>query len=402
MAETKKGKIVFVSHYYWPPHFGGELRVAIERLESLSQRGVEVVALTSGVEGFPSNELRNGIKIKRSPTVGFGRIARRMNRLIYWIWLYFTFLFEKNVDVLHIEVVLGVLGIINPYSYARVLLWLAKLKKANKVVVHSLASTDEEAFATKSVSEAKFYQAIDKIVSVSPLLQEGVEMVYPETAILCVNCIHNEVFKLPEAEGKQAVRKKNGVQNGEVVFAFIGSFEYRKGLDMIVEAFTKYGRENNWRLWLIGPYRKSESPYVLENEVEELITPLKPVEDLVTYWGKIDERERLAEILAAADVFLFPTRREGLPLSPFEAMASGLPVIVTRISGVTDLANVEGETGFYIEMNDQEALEKRMLELSADPELRQKMGLAGNARINKDFGWEKFVDEWEQIYFGKQ
>ncbi len=402
MAEIKKGKIVFVSHYYWPPHFGGELRVAIERLESLSQRGVEVVALTSGVEGFPSNELRNGIKIKRSPTVGFGRIARRINRLIYWIWLYFTFLFEKNVDVLHIEVVLGVLGLINPYSYARVLLWLAKLKKARKVVVHSLASTDEEAFATKSGSEAKFYQAIDKIVSVSPLLQEGVEKVYPESAVLSVYGIHNEIFKLREAEDKQAFRKKNGVQDGEVVFAFLGSFEYRKGLDMIVEAFTKYGREHKWRLWLIGPYRKSESPYVRENEVEELIAPLKSVEDLVTYWGKVDERGRLAEILAAADVFLFPTRREGFGIAPLEAMSAGLPVIVTRIAGVTDLANLEEETGFYIEMNDQETLEKRLLELSANPDLRQKMGLAGNARINQEFGWEKYLDEWERIYFGKQ
>ena len=121
----------------------------------------------------------------------------------------------------------------------------------------------------------------------------------------------------------------------------------------------------------------------------------------MTYWGKIDERERLAEVLAAADVFLFPTRREGFGIAPLEAMATGLPVIVSRIAGVTDLGNVEGETGFYIEMNDQEMLEKRMLELSADPELRQKMGMAGNARINQEFGWEKFVDEWEQIYFGK-
>lgn len=401
MAESEKRKVVFVSHYYWPPHFGGELRIAIERLESLSQRGVEVVALTSGVEGFPSGELRNGIKIKRSPTVGFGRIARRINRLIYWVWLYFTFLIEKNVDVLHLEVVLGVMGLINRFSYARVLLWLAKLKKARKVVVHSLASTDEEAFATKSGSEAKYYQVIDKIVSVSPLLQEGVEKVHPGSAILSVYGIHNEIFKLPEAQGKQTLRLKNGVLDREVVFAFLGSFEYRKGLDMIVKAFVKYGREHKWRLWLIGPYRKSESPYVRENEVEELIAPLKPIEDLVTYWGKIDERDQLAETLAAADVFLFPTRREGFGLAPLEAMAAGLPVIVTLIPGVTNLGNVEGETGFYIEMNDQVMLEKRMLELSGDPELRQKMGLAGNARIKKKFDWEKYIDEWEQIYFGK-
>jgi len=402
MAEIKKRKIVFVSHYYWPPHFGGGLRLVTERLESLSQRGVEVVALTSGVEGFLSSELRNGIKIKRSPTVGFGRIARRINRLIYWFWLYFMFLFEKNVDVLHVEVVLGVLGIINPYSYLRVLLWLAKLKKARKVVDHSLTTTDEEAFATKSGSEAKAYQAMDMIVSVSPLLQEGVERVYPESAVLSVCGIHNEIYTIPKIEDKKAFRLKNGVQDGEVVFAFMGSFEYRKGLDMIVEAFVKYGREHKWRLCLIGPYRKSESPYVRENEVEELIAPLKPVEDLVTYWGKIDERERLAEVLAAADVFLFPTRREGFGIAPLEAMAAGLPVIITRIPGVTDLGNVEGETGFYIEMNDQETLEKRMLELGADAELRHKMGLAGNARINQEFGWEQYIDEWEQIYFGKQ
>ena len=48
---------------------------------------------------------------------------------------------------------------------------------------------------------------------------------------------------------------------------------------------------------------KTESPYIREDEVAELIEPLKPVEDRVQYWGKIDDREELAKILSSSDVF---------------------------------------------------------------------------------------------------
>jgi glycosyltransferase involved in cell wall biosynthesis len=394
-----KGKIVFISHYYWPPHFGGELRIAIERLEELVKKGYMVRVFTSGVKDFARTEQRNGINNSRSPMIGEGRIARRLNRIIYWLWLYLRLLLEPKVDVVHVEVILGVMGWINPYIYGQILLWIAKLKGARIIRVHSLATNDNDAFVIESRSEMGFYRFVDKIVSVSPLLHAGVSNVFSEKAVLSVNGIRTDIFNQPDEVERKDFRKDQGVDEEEVVFSFLGSFEYRKGLDLIVEPFIKHAKEQNWKLWLIGPYKKTESPYIREDEVAELIEPLKPVEDRVQYWGKIDDREELAKILSSSDVFLFPTRREGFGLAPLEAMACGVPVIVSRIPGVTDLANIDGETGYYIEVGDQAGLERKMLTLSADPVTRKRMGKAGNRRINQDFAWEAYVEEWEKIYF---
>lgn len=396
---ASSGKVLYISHYYWPPHFGGELRIAIERLETLVQKGYTVKAFTSGVNGYPASEVLNGIEIRRSPRIGSGRVAERINRLLYWIWIYFQLLLERNVQVVHVEVILGVMGWINPFVYGNILLGIAKLKGAKTIKVHSLASNDQEAFVVSSRPEHKFFQKVDTIVSVSPFLHEGVKKQFPEKAKLCVCGIRNDVFQIPEERARKEFRAAHGIQADDVIFTFLGSFEYRKGLDMIVNTFVKNIDRQNWKLWLIGPYKKSESPYVREEEVAELIKPLEILSDRVEFWGKIDDRIQLAQILGASDVFLFPTRREGFGLAPLEAMASGLPVIVTRIPGITDLANVEGETGFYIELNDQDLLEKRMIQLAEDPELRKSFGLAGAVKINQGFAWKDHVEKWERIYF---
>ena len=111
-------KIVFISYYYWPPHFGGELRIAIERLQSICERGKEVVVFTSAVPGYPRSEIRDGIKIFRSPSIGWGRIARRINRLIFWFWLYCRCFILKNMDALHIATIVNMLGYIPAHQYA--------------------------------------------------------------------------------------------------------------------------------------------------------------------------------------------------------------------------------------------------------------------------------------------
>lgn len=217
------------------------------------------VFTSGGVKDFARTEQRNGINISRSPMIGEGRIARRLNRIIYWLWLYLRLLLEPKVDVVHVEVILGVMGgWINPYIYGQILLWIAKLKGARIIRVHSLATNDNDAFVIESRSEmGGFYRFVDKIVSVSPLLHAGVSNVFSEKAVLSVNGIRTDIFNQPDEVERKDFRKDQGVDEEEVVFSFLGSFEYRKGLDLIVEPFIKHAKEQNWKLWLIGPYKKN-------------------------------------------------------------------------------------------------------------------------------------------------
>jgi len=393
-------KILFISYHYWPPHFGGELKISIERFESLVKRGHQVTVLTSGVPGLPARETQNGIEIRRSPIVHDSRLGRGCRRLLFLFWAQ-TQMKSMDFDLIHYGGIGGISPLHNYLGMAR-LNRLADRKGAKKVLVHSLADNEMEALSTRG-SQARWrnrtLRQMDAIVSVSPALQEGVQRLFPRTARMILCGVHEDIF-VPLAETARAeIRNRHEVQNGEVVFSFLGSVGRRKGFDLLVEAFLALAKQfPHWRLWIVGPKTSEESQNIDDCEIDDLIRPLADHAQRVHFWGRVDDRKDLAGILGASDVFVFPSRKEGMPLAPMEAMSTGVPVIISRIPGVTDLVSLEGKTGYYIPINDAEALKTAMIKLAEQPELRAEMGRTARQRIVDRFGWEKHVSEWESFY----
>ena len=98
-----------------------------------------------------------------------------------------------------------------------------------------------------------------------------------------------------------------------------------------------------------------------------------------------------------AAVYCLPSYRGGAPLSVLEAMASGLPVVATRISGLPHLIE-EGKGGFLIEPGDVSALADRLRSLYDDPELRKSMGRFNRRRAVERFSVKAQVDAFIDIY----
>ncbi len=96
------------------------------------------------------------------------------------------------------------------------------------------------------------------------------------------------------------------------------------------------------------------------------------------------ERNDVAQLLAASDVFVLSSRSEGLPLSILEAMAAGLPVVATNVGGVPELV-LEGETGLLVPPGDPHSLAGALERLLDDSELRGRMGAAGRIRVEERF-----------------
>jgi glycosyltransferase involved in cell wall biosynthesis len=108
----------------------------------------------------------------------------------------------------------------------------------------------------------------------------------------------------------------------------------------------------------------------------------------------------LSRILSASDGFVFPSRREGMGIAPLEAMAVGVPVIVSRIPGITDLASVEGDTGLYVPPGDLLGLKAAMLRLGTDDDLRNRMGARAAQVVREGFAWQQHVTKWMKLYNG--
>lgn len=392
-------KIAFVSYHYWPPHFGGELLISIERFQSLVKRGHEVHVFTSGVPGMASEEILDGLKVFRSPIINNSRWGRGIRRILFPLWVWLKLSIYKP-EIIHHGGVGGIGPINNWFGYSLINQW-AKRNKAKTVAVHSLADNDLETYSQRGWNaflRNKSSKSLNKIVSVSPLLNKGVETVFSEKAELITLGIRDDLFAPVPDENRRKLRNYLEVANDEIVFSFLGTVSKRKGFDLLLEAFSILSQENEKvKLWVIGPYTKEDNQNI-SGSSKNFFDQLLNTNNRIRFLGRIDDRSYLASLLGSSDVFVFPSRREGFGLAPVEAMAAGVPVIISRIEGVTDLANVEGETGFYIDVGDVPALIEAMRKLANDRELRARMGMAAHKRAVKHFGWQSHVDRWEQFY----
>jgi glycosyltransferase involved in cell wall biosynthesis len=108
-------------------------------------------------------------------------------------------------------------------------------------------------------------------------------------------------------------------------------------------------------------------------------------------------RSDIPNWLAHCDLFVLPSLYEGLPLSILEAMAAGKPVIASAIPGNDELI-VHGESGWLVPPGDAVQLTQALRALLADPALAQRLALAGQARVRKEFSVQTMVQQVEQLY----
>lgn len=107
------------------------------------------------------------------------------------------------------------------------------------------------------------------------------------------------------------------------------------------------------------------------------------LDDVTTFLGAQPE-EAVADLLQRADLLVLPSFAEGLPVVLMEAMATGLPVIASRIAGIPELVR-DGENGLLIPAGDTVALTAAIDRLLTDPDLRLRMGQDGRATVLADF-----------------
>ena len=182
-------------------------------------------------------------------------------------------------------------------------------------------------------------------------------------------------------EGGAAVRSQLGIPAAASVVAWHGQVQtWRKGLDVLLDAWRVINNDRSrrdWRLLLVG---SGEDAGDLRRRVAALSLPGVHVID---EW--VQDRTRMRSLLSAADVYAFPSRHEGLPVSPLEAMACGVPVVAADASGVVD---VVGDAGVVVPQDDVDALAGAILALLDDDDRRGELGRRARLRAEEHFSLE--------------
>lgn len=223
----------------------------------------------------------------------------------------------------------------------------------------------------------------------------------PENVYTNMNCLNTNLFHPPEQpQTKDLLRSQFNLTAEAFVLLYVGSLIQRKGVDLLVDAFIKAQRQNSQlHLWLVGPQNKHENPSLDESfvfKVKQLVATAG-LENVVTFAGLVAERKTLAEVYRTADAFVFPSRKEGLPNVVLEAMASGLPVIVSDLPGLKKVVN-PCKTGVVIPIGDIDALENAIVALVSSKTGKKTLGEAARAYILENHSFDPWQAKMAQIY----
>ena len=207
-----------------------------------------------------------------------------------------------------------------------------------------------------------------------------------EKIVLVPSGIDIDKFSVVDVEIKKQRRKNLGL-NDEPVLGLVARLSDVKGQDILVAAMERVvKRIPNAKLILFGQGK-------LEGMLKGMVARLG-LGNSVIFDSTINKP---GECMSVLDVFVAPSRMEGLGLSVMEAQSCGLPVVASRIGGIPSLIE-DNKTGILVAPQDIESLANAIIRLFEDKQFAEKLGIAARAHALKNYSSEKMIEKTIAVY----
>jgi len=168
-------------------------------------------------------------------------------------------------------------------------------------------------------------------------------------------------FKPQTPEKKKELRKQYGYDENDFILIYVAEMSYRKHQDLLINVVNVLKNKiSDIKLLLVGEGSLMEQ---YKNQVQKL-----HLEEYIHFLGY---RKDVPDLMTIADVAVSSSRQEGLPVNVMEAMATGLPLVVTDCRGNRDLVQ-DGENGFVVGIDDAEGMAERMEYIYNNGEMKEK------------------------------
>jgi D-inositol-3-phosphate glycosyltransferase len=266
---------------------------------------------------------------------------------------------------------------------------LAMFHTLGEVKLRARASEQEP--PERLEAERRLVHELDTVVAATAYEQRLLKQVYgvPRTRV--------EVIPLgvdPErfCPGPQAdARAELGIEADAQVVLAVGRIEPLKGLDILIRAVAQVTDRSRLRLLIVGGDEQARPEFArLEGIADEV-----GVRGLVTFAGAVPHEE-LAAYYRAADVVAIPSFSESFGLVAVEAMASGVPVVASRVGGLASTV-ADGRTGYLIPWRCPEPFAEKIELLLRNQQLRSALGRAG-VEAMRAYSWESVADRLVALY----
>lgn len=201
--------------------------------------------------------------------------------------------------------------------------------------------------------------------------------------------IYNGVPAPARPDGAGGVRADLGLASGRVLIGSVGRLARQKRFDRLLHALALLPADVHCVLAGDGELR---------DELERLARELG-VESRVHFLG---HREDVGPVLAALDVFVLASDREGMSNAMLEAMAAGVPIVSTAVSGAEEALEPLGDgsaPGLIVDFS-TDSLAGALRRVIDDAALRARMGRAAQERVRRRFGYDGMLDAWEVALAG--
>lgn len=198
--------------------------------------------------------------------------------------------------------------------------------------------------------------------------------------------------KYPQSneDHRRELKIGHGLTEDTKILLFCARVVINKGIDTVMKFWPIiHSKMPSAKLFVVGGGRTEI--------LEELRALSKQLDDSIVVTG---EMEKPQEFYQMADVYVFPSRHEGLPTSLIEAMSSGLPAVVSDIGGCEDLI-FNDETGYRVYSEDAEGFAEKILKLFNDSQLRQRLGNNASKYVREHCDYTEVIPKLQSILHGE-
>ena len=333
----------------------------------LKERGYRVRVLAFKSWGVVSENLKE-MDIECISLFGRGKFDLRV------LWRYFLYLLRFPPDIIiaflyrayiPTRIFGWFLGIPNISSIEGVMEWISPVQRFLDRVTTPLA------FVVRVCSKA-----------VAEFITEKLDISEKDIVII-LNGIDVREYQINVDRNKKLIELELDPEE-KIVGTVSRLYEPTKGIKYLLEAACRLQNGIDFQLLIVGGGKD-------EKHLKEMARDMGVK---VTFLG---ERGDVPELLQVMDVFVLASLYEGLPVSLLEAMASGLPVVVTRVGGMPEVV-VDGKTGFIVEPRRADQLSLKIKELLLNNEKRIKFGNEASLRVKENFSLDRTVSEIEKLW----
>ena len=235
-----------------------------------------------------------------------------------------------------------------------------------------------------------YRQMLNRAACLHALNRDEAELIKPLRITAPVQVFPNGVFleelqPLPDAG---AFRRAHPELRSDPYILFLSRLHFKKGLDYLAQSFAQVTKQiPGVRLVVAGPDGGEQAAF--EQEIRRL-----GVADRVHVVGPLWGREKFAAMIDAA-VFCLPSRQEGFSMAVTEALACGLPVVISRECHFPEVAEVGA--GVVTDLN-ADAVAKGLEQVLSNAQHRETMGQCGHALVRARFTWPVIATQLLQLY----